>query len=143
MKPAYEESVLAKALSVMTKANPKLIDAKNFYVVEIDDQMVGCGGWSPDMPGTGSIVDGLAHIRHFAVDPDHNRMGIGQLIFGKSAQAAHEAGANHLQAFSSLNAEPFYHRMGLRRLELIDISLGDGVRFPVSYMEGPIARAEE
>ncbi len=137
MKPAYEESVLSKALPVMTKANPKLIDARAFYVAELDGEMVGCGGWSPDRPGDGSVIEGLAHIRHFAVDPDHNRKGIGKVIFQYSAQAAKMSGASRLQAFSSLNAEPFYHRMGLKRLELIDISMGEGVRFPVSFMEGP------
>ena len=137
MKTAYDDTVLASALPVMTKANPELIDAQTFYVVALDGVLVGCGGWSPETPGRGSVVEGLAHIRHFAVDPDHNKKGIGKMIFQQSARAASASGATRLQAFSSLNAEPFYYRMGLRRIELMDISMGDGVRFPISFMEGP------
>ena len=136
MSTSYEQEVLAIALPAMTKANPHLISTGQFYLVEYEGIVVGCGGWSFDTPGTGKIIEGVAHVRHFAVDPEHGRKGIGQAIFQHCARSASKAGANKIQAFSSLNAEPFYRSMGLNRLDQINVLMGKEIEFPVVFMEG-------
>jgi hypothetical protein len=69
-QPGYDPDLLVKALPLMTRANPKLLQAGTFCLVETPDRMfAGCGGWSPEEPGTGVIRDGVAHIRHVAVHP--------------------------------------------------------------------------
>ena len=137
MSEAYATDVLASALPIMMKANPQLIASGRFYLVENDELVIGCGGWSFDTPGTGSIIEGVAHVRHFAVDPKHARKGIGQAIFKRSAFDAHKAGAPVFQAYSSLNAERFYQSMGLKRLDQINVSMGEDIEFPIVHMEGP------
>ena len=142
MAAAYEESVLARALPRMTKANPELLASGTFYLAEEEGEVVGCGGWTFAEPGSGRLVDGLAHLRHFAVDPARARSGIGRLIFDECARIAAERQARRLQAFSGLNAEPFYASMGLKRLDIVHVPMGDGVVLPVVLMEraiGPTA----
>ncbi|PSJ54370.1 GNAT family N-acetyltransferase [Pseudaminobacter soli (ex Li et al. 2025)] len=136
MAQAYTPQVLALALALVARENPALIGSGTLYVAEDAGTVVGCGGWTFDAPGSGMIVDGLAHNRRFAVDPERAGRGIGRAIFERSARDAVEAGAARIRALSSLNAEPFYERMGLRRLDLIRVPIEAGVEFPLVLMEG-------
>ncbi|MEJ6399011.1 GNAT family N-acetyltransferase [Yoonia sp. 208BN28-4] len=138
MAQAYSSELLAIALPAMIRANPALIASENFFAVEDAGTIIGCGGWSLDAPGSGVTTSGLAHIRHFAVDPEHGRRGVGRAIFSECAKSAVMKGAVNFQALSSLNAEGFYARMGLKKLDLIDIPMGVAVLFPVVLMEGAI-----
>lgn len=141
MAAAYEEDILARAMPRMTTANPELLASGTFYVAEdAGGEIVGCGGWTFDEPGSGKLVDGLAHLRHFAVDPSRARGGIGRLIFAECARVAADRRARRFQAFSGLNAEPFYASMGLKRHDVVYIPMGDGVVFPVVLMEGTIGK---
>lgn len=142
MPSAYRADVLALALPAMTRAKPELIASGSFYVAETAGSIVGCGGWTSAPPGDGATVDGLVHARHFAVDPDRARTGIGRAIFERVSNDACAVGAVRIQALSSLNAEQFYKRMGLDRLDLIPVPMGPGIEFPVVLMEGPLRPAE-
>lgn len=141
MAEAYEERLLALALPFMMRANPDLLASGTFHVVEEDGRILGCGGWTFGAPGSGETIEGLAHLRHFAVDPACARQGIGRALFAECARAAAGQGALRFQAFSGLNAEPFYARMGLKRLEIVSIPMAPGVAFPVALMEGRIDRS--
>jgi hypothetical protein len=52
----YQPTLFARALPLLTKANPRLLSSGIWYVVEApdaDNRLVGCGGWArqrPDMP---------------------------------------------------------------------------------------------
>ncbi len=138
MKPAYAPDVLSAALPLMTQANPDLITSGSYYVAENGGVIVGCGGWTWTAPGTGAASEGLVPARHFAVDPEHMSNGVGRAIFERCRADALVAGATRIQSLSSLNAEPFYERMGLRRLNLTELPIGEGVGFPVVLMEGPL-----
>lgn len=142
MKAAYEADILDVALPAMTTANQDLIVSGSFYVAEENGVIVGCGGWSNKEPGSGAIVDDLVHLRHFAVDPDLTGRGIGRAIFDQSATQAIVDGATRMRVFSSLNAEPFYKAMGLKRLERITVPMGTIIEFPVVLMEGKIQQKQ-
>lgn len=141
MSSAYGADVLALALPAMTRAKPDLVASGIFYVAETAGSIVGCGDWTSAPPGDGVTVDGLARARHFAVDPDQAGTGIGRAIFERVSNDACAVGAVRIQALSSLNAEPFYKRMGLDRLDLIIVPMGPGIEFPVVLMEGPLRPA--
>ena len=134
----YEPDVLARALPIMTKPSRDLLASGTYYVAEEAGQIFGCGGWSFGEPRSGKIVDGLAHVRHFAVDPSKVRQSVGRRIFEHCARKALAQGATHFQAFAALNAEQFYTRMGLRRENLIEISMPDDVTIPAILMKGDI-----
>jgi N-acetylglutamate synthase-like GNAT family acetyltransferase len=140
MAASYDTDILAAALPVMIKANPELLGSGTFYVAEESGRIVGCGGWTFEQPGSGRVEDGLAHLRHFATDPDMARHGIGRSIFERCAALAAQRGARIFQAFAGLNAEPFYQSLGLRRRELREIPLGPTAKLQAVLMEGPIPR---
>lgn len=52
----YRAEVLARALPLMTKANPRLLKSGTYYVAQAGTQLVGCGGWSKEAPGLGEIM---------------------------------------------------------------------------------------
>lgn len=138
MAQSYDADTLAGALPAMTKANPELLASGTYYVVEDAGFLIGCGGWTFEQPGSRKVQVGLAHLRHFATDPGRARQGIGRSVFERCASVAAERGARRFQSFASLNAEPFYRRMGLVPLETIEVSMGPTTTIPVVLMEGPI-----
>ena len=142
MAASYDADVLALALPAMTKANLALLQSNTYYVVEDGERLVGCGGWTAEKPGSGQIERGLAHLRHFATEPALARKGIGRSIFDRCVLDATKRNVIRFQAFAGLNAEPFYHRLGFRRLQVVDIAMGPAIRLPSVLMEGPVAERQ-
>ena len=138
MADAYRKEVLSAALPFLTKSNMALLTSGTYYVAEESGRVLGCGGWTLERPGTSEVTPGIAHLRHFATDPNFVRQGVGRTIFRKCAQAATQAGATMFQAYSSLNAEPFYASLGLTRIKQIDLPRPSTVPIPAILMEGPI-----
>lgn len=134
--PDYAPEVLARALPLMTRANERLLASDTFYVVEAPGaQIVGCGGWSKELPGTGAVSPGLAHIRHFATHPDWLRKGIGRQIFERCLHDAKAEGIERFFCFSSLSAVEFYRTQSLRVLQALDLRLTADITIPSVIME--------
>jgi GNAT superfamily N-acetyltransferase len=141
MSGAYGDDVLSAALPALTRPNAGLLESGTYYVAEAAGKIVGCGGWTLESPGSSDVTPGLAHLRHFATDPEFVRQGVGRMIFRECSRAAAHRGARTFQVFSSLNAEPFYRSLGLTRIERIELSLANGPAIPAILMEGPIRSA--
>ncbi|MFW8593513.1 GNAT family N-acetyltransferase [Cribrihabitans neustonicus] len=139
MAPAHAPQVLARALPMMTRANRGLLASDTYYAAVENGRITGCGGWTLTQPGSGVQEPGLAHIRHFATDPGCCGRGIGRALFERCRAEAAKTGAVRLQVLSSLNAEPFYARMGMARIETVSLPLGGG-GFPAVPMEMPLGR---
>lgn len=132
----YDRSKLDLALPYMVKANPKLLVSGTYYVAELDTgTIVACGGWTVAKPGTGEIVEGEAHIRHFAVHPDRIKCGIGTALLTRCIKDARSGGVHKLHCFSTLNAEPFYRRLGFQTIDLINVPMTPTVDFPAVLMQ--------
>lgn len=142
---SYDSAVLRTALSAMTRANPSLLACPTWFVVEADGgEVVGCGGWTPERPGTGEVDPGLGHLRHFATHPEHTRRGIGHAVGERCLATAREAGIVELECYSTLVAVEFYESLGLRRVRDGTIPMPDGVggtiALPMVHMRGRVAR---
>ena len=129
LRDAYAPDLLQRALPLMTRANPVLLAAGTFYVVD-DDGIVGCGGWTFERPGTGEVEADLAHLRHFAVHPRHVRRGIGRALLEHSLLAATAAGARRFECYATRVSEPFYAALGFVRERSMFVPMGAGVRLP-------------
>ena len=135
LRPHYNADLLAHALPIITKANPRLLAAGTFYVAETAaGSALACGGWSPGRPGTGNVHAGETHIRHFATHPDWVRCGLGSAILARCIDAARAHGASRVTCYSSLSAEDFYRANGFTMEARFDAMLGGTVPFPSSMM---------
>lgn len=139
MPPSYEEDVLAVALPSMIRANPALLSAGTYYVAEATDGgLAGCGGWTPERPGSGEIEPKLSHIRHFATHPDWLGRNVGRSIYLRCEAEARAAGVDRFECYASLNSEKFYAALGFQRVRPVDVPMGDRLKFPAILMERSI-----
>jgi GNAT superfamily N-acetyltransferase len=129
----YDAAILERALPSMTKANPGLLASGTYYVAEADGRPAGCGGWTMRRPVTGEVVEGEAHIRHFATHPDFARQGVGRALIERCFADARARGVHTLSAFATRNAEAFYRAAGFTLIETFDNRL-DGHSFPSLLM---------
>lgn len=136
MGPAYDPTVLAPALELMTRAQPALLVSGTYYVAELPDKaIVGCGGWTKERPGDGEVSEGVGHVRHFGTHPDWTRHGIGRAIYERCEIDARNAGLNTLECYSSLNAEGFYSAMGFERIGEFEIPMANHVEIASVHMK--------
>lgn len=134
LRNAYPQAVLARALPLMTRPNPKLLSSGTYYLAEIRGETVGCGGWTHGEPGSGKRVLGMGHIRHFAVACSAVRQGVGRALFERCLTDARHAGVKLFICYGTFNAEPFYVSVGFTRDRLIDVQMARDFAFPAVRM---------
>ena len=119
-----------------------------YFVVELDGQIVGSGGWSWRATlygGDDSIVTRepvaldpateAAKIRAMYTDPDFARRGIGSTILRLCEGAARDAGFARAEMMATLAGEPLYRAFGYLPVESILSAPIDGVQVPLLRME--------
>jgi len=132
----YDKDLLAQALPLITRANPKLLACGTFYVAQSQQNgLVGCGGWTREHPGTGDVVQGEAHIRHFATHPDSTRKGVARAIIERCRTDATARGIVTLHCSSTLAAEGFYHALGFKTIAPAEVLMSSNLRFPTILMQ--------
>lgn len=131
----YDDVLLSAALPVMLRIDPALLESGRYLAAETGGRLAGCGGWSTATPGSGKTENAVGHIRHFATHPDFMRSGVGSAIIERCLDEARGAGIAVMRCFSSIPAEDFYARHGFRRLDAVNIMLGDSIAFPAVLME--------
>jgi GNAT superfamily N-acetyltransferase len=127
----YDEDVLAAALPLLARPNPALLSCGTWYVASSPSgELIGCGGWTAERPGTSVSEGGLAHFRHFAVHPRKGRRGIATALAERSFRDATAAGRRRFECYSTLSAVPFYRSIGFENIEAIGVPLVAGLEFP-------------
>ena len=134
----YTSSQIESAIKYIFGVDTQLIIDGSYYVAQIDDTIVGCGGWSKRNTLYGGdqhkeIEDPLldpkyeaARIRAFFVHPDHARQGVGRHIINVCETAAKNSGFNSFELGATLPGVPLYAAMGYAAIERIDAPLPDG-----------------
>jgi len=135
LKGAYPPSLLVTAIPLMAKAQPRLIASGTYFVVEIEDEIVGAGGWTAATPPGQRARRGVGNIRHVVTDHTRTRQGIGRALMTHIFSDARAAGARKLDCLSTLMAVPFYEAVGFRVLGPVLIQLRPGIDFPAMAME--------
>jgi len=97
----YDERQTESAVRYIAIVDPQLIDDQTYFVVEDDDEIIACGGWSKRatlFTGTGaSDTRSLdpdrepARVRAMFVLPADARRGAGRMILDASEDAARDA----------------------------------------------------
>ena len=129
----------------------QLIADQTYFLIEQDDRIAGCGGWSPRATlygGDDSIVTrepamlnpatDAAKIRAMYTDPAFVRRGVGKLVLTLCEGAARAAGFQRAEMMATLAGEPLYRAAGYRPVETIESAPIDGIRVPLIRMEKPL-----
>jgi GNAT superfamily N-acetyltransferase len=131
----------------------ELIEDGTYFVVEIDGEIAGCGGWSRratlygsnEAPGRDSqLLDPRAdpaRVRAMYTHPEYARRGVGRLILSLCEEAAAAEGFTRLELMSTLSGEPLYTAYGFQPLERLVVDSAGGAPVPCVRMEKPV-RAE-
>ncbi len=138
--PSQVESALKYAIGIDTR----LVSDGTFYVVKINGQVAGCGGWSrygslhgDGHEGTQVLRDpakDTAVIRTVFVHPAYARRGIASLIMHKCMEESGKAGFKRLELLATLTGVGLYERFGFVKVEDMEFTLPDGVMIPVERM---------
>lgn len=134
LAPDYPDALLQVALPIIAHAQPALVTCGSYYVAERDGRLLGAGGWTHEKPASGAVEQGLAHIRHVAVDHAATRQGVAAALLGRVFEDAAAAGVTRLSCMSTLTAVPFYRAMGFRVVNDVTIPLAPGCDFPAVEM---------
>ena len=142
----YSPAQIEGALTSVYGVDTRLIADGTYFVVEVENQIAACGGWSKRRTLYGgdqyaaredSLLDPrheAAKIRAFFVHPNWARQGLGTLILEACEKAAIQAGFTRLEMGATLSGVPFYRAKGYVELEKQKVPLADGETLPIVRM---------
>ena len=134
-KDAYDPEILRQALPLICRANPALLSSGTYFIATSPDGIaVGCGGWTPEKPGTISVEPGVGHLRHFATRAGWTGRGVGRRIYDRSEAQARAAGITVFEVYAGLNAEGFYRSLGFSTLGGMTYMLDGQAAYPSIWM---------
>jgi GNAT superfamily N-acetyltransferase len=149
----YSAEQIESALIHVFGVDSQLIADGTYYVVEMNGQMAGCGGWSRRRTLYGgdqwkagtedNLLDPAteaARIRAFFVHQDQARKGIGRQLLAVCEEAAYSYGFTVIELMATLPGEPFYRVEGYEPLEQVDIPLPNGLVLPCRRMRKLLVR---
>lgn len=146
----YDERQTASAAEHIAHIDMQLIEDGTYFVHEVGDEIVACGGWSRRnklFTGSGDAEDDSrlidpstepARVRAMFVRGDWTRRGLGRAILEACERAARAEGFSKLVLGATLPGEPLYLAFGFREVERFDITMPDGVTSEAVVMERPI-----
>jgi GNAT superfamily N-acetyltransferase len=129
LRDDYPPSVLVTAIPLLSKSQPQLLTSGRYFVVELEGEIVGAGGWSARRPRTGR-----AQMRHVVTDALHQRRGVARRIVEQVISETAALGFAGLDCQSTRNAVPFYQAMGFVPLGAVEVPLAPGITFPAVQM---------
>lgn len=143
----YSFPQVERALAHVFGVDSQLILDRTFFVTEVKENIVGCGGWSKrktlyggDQTKTDEperLLDpgkDAARIRAFFVDPEWSRRGIGTEMLRHCEDAASAAGFKKVELVATLPGVSLYSQSGYKTIEPFDIPMGDDLKLPALRM---------
>jgi len=142
----YSPAQMNAALGTIFGVDRQLIRDGTYFVVEMEGQIVGCGGWSlrrslygsdRERRGEDPRLDPAsdpARVRAFFVHPEFARRGIGRSIMDACKKAIVAAGFRKIEIVATLAGEPLYASFGCKVVERFEIPMANGLRLPVVRM---------
>ena len=143
----YDQQQTASSIVHIAHVDPALIEDRTYFVVEVADELVACGGWSrrdklfsgtSDQEGRDRLLDPsteAARIRAMFVRGDWTRRGLGTRILAACEAAARAEGFRRLSLMATLPGVLLYSRFGFVEVGKEVLVLPDGVRIQAVAME--------
>ena len=142
----YSDAQIETAITTVFGVDTDLIDDGTYFVVEIDGQLAGCGGWSKRKTLFGgdqyssrdaAYLDPAtepAKIRAFFIHPEHARKGIARAILMRCEDEARAQGFRSLELMATLPGIEFYKSCGFVETGEFDLDLTDSVKLELVPM---------
>ena len=143
-KPFLGANQIASSRAIMG-LDTQLIDDGTYFIVEIDGELAGCGGWSRRATLYGgdqtsgrsaALLDpttDAARVRAMYTHPSHVRRGVGRLILSLCEAAAEAEGFRTIELMATMAGEPLYRACGYHPLEHVSDDRG-GAAVPLLRM---------
>jgi GNAT superfamily N-acetyltransferase len=126
----------------------QLVRDGTYFIVESEDRIAGCGGWSwrstlyggddslvPREPHALDPATEPARIRAMYTDPGFARRGVGRLVISLCEEAAMRAGFSRATMMATMAGVPLYRACGYVEAESAVTVTVDGIRVPLVRME--------
>ena len=142
----YSDTQIETAIKTVFGVDTDLIEDGTYFVVEIEDELAGCGGWSKrktlfggdqySSRDTGYLdpQSEPAKIRAFFIHPDHARKGIARAILTECEREARAQGFRALELMATLPGIEFYKSCGFSATGNLDLELGEDVKLELVPM---------
>lgn len=130
-----------------------LIEDRTYFVIEHENQMIGCGGWSRRATLYGGdhtagrnarLLDPVsepARVRAMYVHPEFGRRGIGSFLLKLCEAAALQEKFSQLELMSTVSGEALYLERGYQVVERVQAGTSNGVKVPLIRMKKSIGCA--
>jgi GNAT superfamily N-acetyltransferase len=142
----YNDQQIETAIATVFGVDTDLIEDGTYFVVEIDGELAGCGGWSRRKTLYGgdqftsrdaSYLDPTsepAKIRAFFIHPAHARKGIARALLNHCETEARADGFRALELMSTLPGIEFYKSCGFTETGDFDLQLTEAVKLELVPM---------
>jgi len=142
----YSAKQVDSSIKYIFGVDTQLLADGTYYVIEANNTIVACGGWSKRKTLYGgdqhkSVADPLldpktdaARIRAFFVDPAWARQGIGKMMINHCETEAINNGFTAMELGATLPGEPLYKAMGYTSISNINADMPDGETLEVIKM---------
>jgi GNAT superfamily N-acetyltransferase len=150
LQQGFLDDAQIEASHAIMGVDTQLIDDGTYFVVELDGQVVGCGGWSRRATLYGgshsagrdaALLDpgtDPARIRAMYTHPAFTRRGVGSLVLARCEEAARAEGFTALQLMATVAGLPLYVAAGFEVVERLEDASG-GVPVPLARMRKVLA----
>ena len=131
-----EEEVVAS--HAVMGLDTQLVADGTYFIVEDDDDVAGCGGWSRRATLYGGdhsvdlreprLLDPVtepARVRAMYTNPAFVRRGVGRMILEAAEEAARGEGFREAELMATLAGEPLYRACGYEQVERVLTTVGD------------------
>jgi GNAT superfamily N-acetyltransferase len=144
LKPFLNEAEIASSRTIMG-LDSQLVRDGTYFVVEGDDALAGCGGWSRRAtmyggdvsPGRDSALldpaKDAARVRAMYTHPSFVRRGVGRLILAECERAARAEGFTRAELVATMAGMPLYLACGYQPVERFSDNRG-GAPVPLARM---------
>lgn len=142
----YSDTQIETAIKTVFGVDTDLIADGTYFVVEINGELAGCGGWSKrktlfggdqySSRDTGYLdpQSEPAKIRAFFIHPEHARKGIARAILTECETEARAQGFRALELMATLPGIEFYKSCGFTATGNLDLDLSEGVKLELVPM---------
>ncbi len=143
----YDAQQTASSVRYIASVDRTLIEDGSYFVVEINGELIACGGWSNRnklYTGSGEAAEDSrllnpltepAHVRAMFTRADWTRRGLGTRILEACEAAARAEGFRRLSLLATLPGVPLYERYGFQEVQHRLVSLPDGITMDSVEME--------